>query len=76
MDQRGGMQQFDGGPQRDQPVLGAAQHVADQQAQGRTDAFAAGGQDLFKGRAQVWMAVVRLCVQASLDKINLLLYGR
>jgi hypothetical protein len=53
--------------------LRRAEHVADEQTQGGANALSAGSQDLLQGGAQVRVPLVRLCMKAGFNELQLLL---
>jgi hypothetical protein len=52
------MQQFYGGAKEDEFLLGSTKHVSHEQVEGRTDAFPSRREEMFEGRAQVWMVFI------------------
>ncbi len=69
------MKQFHSRAERDQWLGLAAQHVSNEQDEGRADAFSTRGQQMFEGGAQILVAVRTLGAHPIFDQQNLFLYG-
>jgi len=73
VDQGGGVEQFHGGAQGDEPRFFGAQHVPDQQAEGGADALPARRKQMFERGAQVWVGIVGLNAHALFYDFDLFL---
>jgi hypothetical protein len=69
------MKQFHGGPEGDEFLFSGAQHVSDEQTQGRSDAFPSRREKMLKGGTQVGvMFLSSLFPNPLFDKLELVLY--
>src|SRR3990170_2265904 len=77
MHQGGGMQDFNGGTQRDQFLFRCPEHISNKQAHRRTDPFAAGCQQMLQRRTKVGMMFLTcLFTDAFFDQEELFLNTR
>ena len=75
VDQCRRMKQFHRGAKGDEFLLGRAQHVADEQAQGRPDAFSSRRQQMLKGGTQIGMMFLSsLFPNPLFNKLELFVY--
>ena len=69
------MEQLHGGAEGDEFVFGGTQHISDEQAEGRSDAFASCSQQMFQRRTQVGMLVFpSLFPNPLFNELKLILY--